>query len=526
MTRIALIPLDERPVNTRYPQMLGEIAGAEILLPPEPIRGLQRQGADLRKVIEWLRAVVESGVDAVAVSCDFLGYGNLISARITDDSAADVLGRLSLLQEIGARIPVHAFSLITRAPNANDNVEEPLYWKEWGTKLATYARLTHRAELAAAGGPSPLTGNEQDLLEALAANIPPDILSDWLTRRLRNHVVNLALIDMAARGRIASLLLTSDDTAPYGFPTRERDWMRGWLGLIGEQRAANVRMYPGADEVGSALVARLVNRQAGLTPHVLIDYAIAGDDEVVAPYEDRPVRETIAGQIEACGCAISPGADPAGFVLGVATPSRRGKDYQPQFLEEDRATRAGAYKDFLIRLAAFQNRGIPVALADVAYPNGSDPLLTEMLLAPECPLRPGELVAYGAWNTAGNTLGTVIAQATCSLAIDDDPGTTRALAQRRFLTHRFTEDYGYQQRIRREARAFAEQNWGRREPDPESVDEQRAICAFIEERLGQILSELQNVGVGEGLSIAPGSVRLPWRRTFEVDFELAGAQPT
>ena len=37
---IALVPLDERPVNTRYPQMLGAIGGANVLLPPPEIRGL------------------------------------------------------------------------------------------------------------------------------------------------------------------------------------------------------------------------------------------------------------------------------------------------------------------------------------------------------------------------------------------------------------------------------------------------------------------------------------------------------
>ena len=161
---------------------------------------------------------------------------------------------------------------------------------------------------------------------------------------------------------------------------------------------------------------------------------------------------------------------------------------------------------------------MPVALADVAYPNGSDPLLTEMLLAPECPVVAADLCAYGAWNTAGNTLGTVVAQAACALHIGDDP--KRIAAQRLFLAHRFLEDYGYQTIVRREARADSETHWGRRDPDPEDPDEQAHVCRLIARRLADILAELQRHGIGTGLSIAPGSVRLPWRRTFEVDFEL------
>ena len=46
------------------------------------------------------------------------------------------------------------------------------------------------------------------------------------------------------------------------------------------------------------------------------------------------------------------------------------------------------------------------------------------------------------------------------------------------------------------------------------------LCKFIETRLADVLRELQNQGVGVGLRLVPGSIYLPWRRTFEVDFEL------
>ena len=202
----------------------------------------------------------------------------------------------------------------------------------------------------------------------------------------------------------------------------------------------------------------------------------------------------------------------------MATPSPRRSDYRPEFLEEDRAARTSAYTQFLARLAGWQGQGRPVALADVAYPNGSDPLLTELLLADDTPLRPAALCAYGAWNTAGNTLGTVVAQAACALRVQGDP--TRTAAQARFLAHRFLEDYGYQTVVRREARADAEARWGRRDPDPDSPGKVAHTCRFIERRLREVLADLQRHGIGAGLSLTPGSVRLPWRRTFKVDFEL------
>ncbi len=516
MTRIALIPLDERPVNTRYPEMLAAIGGADILLPPRDSWGLQRIPANLPRVMEWLQGLVERGeVQSVVASCDYLGYGNLINARISEDTAADVLGRLSLLERIGAKVPVHAFSLITRVSNADDNVEEPLYWKDWGTKLYAYARLAHRHEERHQSGE--LTEDERVQLGTLRSTVPPELASDWLTRRLRNHAVNLALMDMAARGRVASLLLTSDDTAPFGFPTRERNWLRAWLEMIGPEPSASIRMHPGADEVGSALVTRLINQSAGITPRVWVEYAVPGGDQLVAPYEDRPIRETVFGQIEACGCTPAESPAECDFVLGVVTPSPRRADYNPGFLAPDRTEREGFYRTFLLQLRRHQEAVRPVALADVAYPNGSDPLLSELLLGGEL-LPPGELVAYGAWNTAGNTLGTTVAQAACALQIGSDPA--RAAAQKTFLTHRFLEDYGYQCVVRREARDFAEVQWSRRDPAPESSLEVAAITAFVVGKLGDVLQQLQAAGIGAGLRLEPGSVRLPWRRLFEVDFNL------
>lgn len=509
---LALVPLDERPVNTRYPQMLGAIGGAEVLLPDPAVRGVARKPADRDEVARWL---CETPADAALVSCDYLAYGNLINARISQDSAADALSRLRILEEINPGCPVHAFSLITRVANADNAVEEPAYWADWGTRFYRYARLAHQAERGMIGD------EEARDLASLKDVLPAEHLADWLTRRLRNHSVNLGLMDMAARGKIESLLITSDDTSPFGFPSRERDWLASWPALIGPPLSDRLMMHPGADEVGSALVASLLNRHAGRKPAIWPHYSMPGDQELVAPYEDRPIRETVAGQIEACGCRVARSLEETDVVLAVATPSPRRTDYRPEYLESDRAERASAYARFLGEIGRWQEEGRPVALADVAYPNGSEPLLTELLLGPDSSARPGALCAYGAWNTAGNTLGTVVAQAACSLLIGGD--TVREQAQRAFLAHRFLEDYGYQSVVRREARAKAREWWGRQEPTPGNDLEQKEICSFIERRLAEILTELQPRGVGEGLAIESGSVRLPWQRLFEVDFELSPA---
>lgn len=509
---LVMAPLDERPVNTRYPQMLAAIAGLDLRLPPGSIIGHGRSPADALMLAEWLEQTSGQGASAGFVCAEMLCYGNLINARISTINETSAISRLTLLETLGKSMPVHAFSVITRVANANDCVEEPSYWKEWGTRCHRYSTLAHLALI----GQVKLGSKEAREFRKLDREIPAPYRRDWLQRRLRNHTVNLVLLGMAARGAIASLRLTSDDTAEYGLPSRERDWLASWPDLLGDNMDARVRMHPGADEVGSVLIAWWLNGHRRLAPKVWIDYTIEEDSGLIAPYEDRPISETVMGQIVSSGCTTAATARESDFVLAVVTPSPRLTDYSPEFTNADRWDRSEAYVKQVSRMAKWQKAGKPVAIADVAYPNGSDPLFTEIMLDPEHGLTPGALAAYGAWNTAGNTLGVVCAQASCALAVDSDP--ERVAAQRLFLAHRFLEDDGYQSSVRRAVREEGRKKWGHQ--DPEGPEESSWICERIAVKLGTRLTSLQSHGIGEGLTIKPGTVRLPWDRTFEVDFEL------
>ncbi len=509
--RVALVPLDERPVNTRYPQMLGAIAGADVLLPPAEVLGKQKTPSDRDAVANWLAEAARTA-DAAIVSAEFLLYGNLINSRISQDSALDVLPRLKPVEAIGASgKPVYLFGLITRVSNADDCVEEPDYWATWGTRFYKFSALLHKQDAGE------LTDDETQSLQTLRDELPPDLVNDWLARRLRNHAVNLALLDLAARARVHFLLLTSDDTSPWGTPSREKAWLMSWAKILGPAVQNRVLLHPGADEVGSALLARFLCEARNVSPRIYPLYAVPGGKEITAPYEDRAVRLTVEGQIHACGATLAATPEDADIILGVTPPSPRRTEWRTDFAGMERADREGFYKNFLSELGKWQQNK-PVAIGDVAYPNGADPLLMELLLAPDCPVQPGALAAFGAWNTAGNTLGVVVAQAVCSLFIGNDP--TRQAAQNAFLTHRFLEDWGYQTLVRREARTANRAAFGTNDPNPQD-DEQIAFTAqSIETGLQTILTRLQERGVGVGLSLKSGSVRLPWNRTFEADFDL------
>lgn len=491
--RIGLIPLDERPVNTRYPAMIARIAGAEVLLPPREALSDYRTPAPAGALETWLRTAAPT-LDALIVSIEMLGYGGLIASRITHEPAETILARLDILRALDC--PVYGFNLITRISRHNDATEEPAYWADYGVALF---RLSQGMDRAGRGEPV-----ERELAELRAA-IPPEHVQDFLTRRERNHRVNRAVLDLLAEGGLDLLVLSSDDTSDYGLSTVEKRQLAQAAAALGVDD--RLLMYPGADEVGCVLVARLVNLAAGRKPRVHPVYLVPGGGQVIAAFEDGPVQITVERQIRAANAVLADSADGADILLLVNPPLDTTEWIRP-YTPAEEAVRVPPLKAGLDEAARVLAAGRHVAVADVAHANGADGTFFA-LLKERLPL--DRLAAYAAWNTAGNTIGTVIAQSCAALSTASED---QRLAHRTFLAHRYLEDWAYQRIVRQEASARLEAGTGRREP---TSDDLRYLYKWIERRLQEMLASLPGFA---GAHLTPGSVRLPWQRTFEIDFDL------
>ena len=145
---IGLIPLDERPVNTRYPEMIAQIGGATLHLPPREMLSVYRQPARCGDLLSWLEETAPQ-LEALIASFQTLGYGGLIASRISQEPASYIIGRLESLGKIKQRLPhlpILGFDLIMRISNANSAVEEPEYWAEEGTRFYEFSQLLDRIE--------------------------------------------------------------------------------------------------------------------------------------------------------------------------------------------------------------------------------------------------------------------------------------------------------------------------------------------------------------------------------------------
>ena len=506
---IGLIPLDERPVNTRYPEMIAQIGGATLHLPPREILSVYRRPARCDDLLRWLEEIAPR-LDALIVSFQTLGYGGLIASRTSQEPPSSILARLEYLGEIKQRfpsLPILGFDLIMRISNANSAIEEPEYWAEEGTRFYKFSQLLDRLEQGHPVG---------DDLAYLRAELDPKHVQDFIQRRLRNHMVNKEGLQMLIQDDLDLLVLSSDDTSRYGLPASEKRSLHQWADRLGLSEHCSqplsgccFLMYPGADEVGSALTARVMNTAAGDSPAFAVVYGVPGGEQITAPYEDGPVAVTLSRQIAAVGGHLTLEDKPDAWVY-VNPPSSRRTEWDASFAVAEREARQPHLIKMVAQIRQHTQAGEQVIICDVAYPNGADPLLIELLLQEVDITR---LAAYGAWNTAGNTIGAALAQG-CAARLASTP--EQQAAQQRFLLRRFLEDWGYQQVVRAETRQWLIDTVGRDEPDESTF---AATMAHIE--AGLVRCQEQLPGLARNHHLISGSIRLPWNRLFEVDFDIA-----
>lgn len=505
--RIGLLPLDERPVNARLPGQIAALAGAVVDVPPEELLSRKKTPADPAALSSWLtqRVSEDHGAQALVVSLDMLGYGGLIAARTTDDATAAVLSRwetLRLIRRTAAECQVHAVSLVTRAPNSYNDDEEPDYWRDIGADLHQYGAALHREFAGEPAGPG---GTPAEF----RGRLPEAAVRDFTVRRLRNHTGNLAALSLAADGVLDTLLVTADDTAQRSAGSLEQLWLGHWQQALASA-GQSVLTHPGADEVGSALVARALLPLLGVVPpRIAVVCAVPGGLDRIAPYENIPLGTAAQGQVRAVGATPS-SVEEADVVVLVHPPDPAGGDWAHRH-PTVRSAADAEVRATVSEAASHSRRRVAVAVADCAYPNGADPTLVAEL-SEALPLT--SLAGYAGWNTAGNTMGSVIAQAAVYAAARR-AGTLDPAAQQALLLHRLVEDRAYMAGVRGAALShFTDQSRHSTLPD--------ALVAPVRDWIAERLVDAPAMFAGfEHWRIAPESVRLPWQRTFEVDFDVA-----
>ena len=488
------LPVDARPVVRSQVQQMVSCSGWQLRMPDVSQLGHLRTPADRDALRGWLLEQAPQA-DGFVLSLDMLVYGGLVPSRLIDDALPALLQRLSFIETLHTAArgrPIFAFAATMRISNNDVAEEEKPYWAEHGQRLWAWSYHGDRARSTGAA-------DSVEAARRAEAELPRTIRDDYVATRQRNFALTLAALDFVERGLITRLVLPQDDTAEWGLNIAERRHLQAEVQR--RELGARVAIYPGADEVMHTLCARLVASLEGRPP---LRVAVATSDpqhigSLHALYEDRPVPDSVAAQIEAVGALRCDEADSADLLLAVHTQGSAQGDWAMQRALPQRLPINAAWVE---QLHAWLRSSRPLALADLAYANGGDPALTDAASGLPALM---DFTAYAGWNTASNSLGSVLAQSVLA------HGHERAAPARAALALRWMEDLQYQAVLRQRLRGAV---------DEAAVSPAQLLAAAR----AIVIAPLNDWAALHDLGHRVVDIALPWGRSFEIDLQLEASR--
>lgn len=492
---ILALPVDGRPVVRQQVVDLVTCAGWRLQVPAVEQLGHFREPADRDVLADWL-ITHAAQAQGFVLSLDMLLYGGLVPSRFIDDPLPALQDRLQILRRIRQRHPdkpLYAFAATMRISNNDVAEEEKAYWAHYGRLIWSWSYHLDRAEQTG-------DGHSQALADEAAAAIPAEVRTDYRATRRRNFLLVCEALELVAKGMIDRLALPQDDTAEFGFNIAERRQLQARAHALGV--ADRVHICPGADEVLHTLCAHLVARLMG-HPLLRVEVCCSDPNHIDshrALYEDRPMLQSLAGQLAAVG-AVKVEAGDAGSVPDVLLALHtQGTEQGDWAMGCALPQRPGIQAAWWHRIESAMANGIPVALADCAFANGGDP---ELLADPR--LSPSQLFSYAAWNTASNRLGGLLAHAALAR------GRWWSEASSRVRALRLLEDGQYQAVWRQALRDRLGGPQQEAALAPGALQAQAQAC---------VLPRLQAWAEQQGLGYRLADIRFPWNRSFEADLVL------
>ncbi len=515
MNIILSIPLDERPCNSSWPvQFFADVradvradanthARTELRSVPRALLGLRKEPADVPAIFDWIQRYAGQA-SAIVASADMLLYGGLLPSRIHTLDRYRLNDRLNTLLGLGSRYPhlkLYVSVVIMRSPSYNSADEEPEYCEHWGASLHRLGALRHRQATGI------IRRQEEQELSALRTDIPPDILRDYLPRRQLNLSYTRQLLRAALDGRIGCLAIPQDDNAAFSFSSLEL------MQLNIPPLHARILHYPGADETGCSLAARAWKdvRKNGQPTRIFPIHSHRAGLEIIPRYENLKLADCIQKHFTLTNISESPTPEDLAIAFNLPLGATREASEQPAPAPAPRthALSASASRPApqLIRLAdaiAALPPSTAVYLADISYTNGGDRALLRLL---DRRGLLGKLAFYAAWNTCGNTIGTVCAAAVLRLNSRD------------LLRQRIFEDFGYMTLVRRKLRLSDFPPFPpRTASETNAASAEKTLRALGEQTRDRINAALRTeLPDSHWLRGANYTVSFPWGRPFEIE---------
>lgn len=494
MEKIVYVALDDRPCNMDFPIEIFEHTDYQIVSPTKEMMPYEKTPCDYETLKQFLLKETQDAYGLI-LSVDTLIYGGLVPSRIHHLSPEQIQERMDLIKLLKQNNPnmlIYGFQTIMRCPRYNGDQEEPPYYKTEGEKIHLNGYYKHRESLGL------LT--ETDRINMQELNIPLEALQDFEARREINLSFDIQSVDLAKENVFDFLVLCQDDASEFGYPTIDQGK------VIAKIKENNVRMkvfaYSGADELGVILMSRMVNHLLQKAPTFYIKYPSLTSGKVVPCLEDRYLDNTIRYQIISAGGIVVDSIQEADIILvALIGPEKM----FPRVNETHRDIDFGTNLPDTFTFINYYINQKPVVIADLYFLNAGSLNVLSYIKENQLLTR---LASYSGWNTSSNALGTAIAQ-----GIQFHHYGNQVIHQT-FLMKRYIEDIGYCNLVRRKVTSEIEQlgmgYFDAREMRGHAAKlVEKGLTDFIEEYLPEVKHQF-----------TLSNVHLPWKRMFEVGFDV------
>lgn len=490
--RLSLLPIDSRPCTYRFPLQLAALKGVKVTVPPLSTMDDYKTPSIYENISKWIEGQA-AVCDEMVVSVEQLLYGGLIASRTMRVSQEESLRRLEQLKCIKQRYPalkIHAFTIIMRTSVSTLSAESQVWWQ----KVNAYSRSAYLYEI---------TGEERyaQQVQQLRSEIPSMVLQQFLEARKRNHAVNMRCVEMAYEGIISSLLLLQEDSEPFGIHKKEQKALIERIATYGlEDR---IHMHNGTDEAACEILARIICQKQKQRIKLAVQWLGEDKDSFTALYEDRPFIVNLQSHLRTTGLTLVDKENDADGVLFIFLPKGIQGDaciHPDQLCDGYSSSEVEA---FAVRISGNVEAGIPVALLDLAFANGGDGKLLSALSKRFPVLR---LCGYSAWNTASNSLGTLLSQIALS-------GFCNTLSNQCFTSERLLDDYIYQSRVRPAVEKLLRQKG----EDSWNIEDRALAQTLINNQFKECRFILDSIFWGK---IPEYTAQLKWNRIFEIEITV------
>lgn len=457
---IAFIPIDNRPVCYTLAQQIAAIdRDLALFLPPREMLGDLNRSADINGIFNWLKKL--ENIDSIVVSLDTIAYGGLIPSRRSCETFEEIKKRMecffALLREKNAK--VYAFSSIMRISNNNINEEEKEYWSLYGEKIFKYSYELHK--------------NAPDT--DVKADVPPEIIQDYLKTRQRNFEINKMYLNLSKQGVFETLVFSKDDCAKYGLNVGEAQVLEESI----RANALNALVKTGADEIPLSLLSRAL--AGGRVIKIAPVFTQKDYTNRISKYEDVSVSDSVRGQIELAHCEVADVSD-ADIILVVNN-----------FKQEQGELVMGVDVEGFDGEIELPQK--PYLIADILNANGADNSFVKKFF--EKQIDWDKFLGYAGWNTTGNTLGSALCCAIVKfLANNPDEAAFKKVQAVRFL-----DDWAYQANVRKALKLRFDK------PDIEAL---KTFMQPFEKTLQE----------KTGLDLSTTKYSYPWNRFFEIEVSV------